>query len=412
MKTTTLIGGIFGALILGWSGMGCSGAESRDDSGSGNGGDSEEMSEAALTDAVGTSAYCSGRGSSVLRGAKLFFFEFPGVKGNGRTCATCHRPEDGFALSPATAERLYRSSKGRDPLFKSIDADDGKNDYTSLRTKGLVRVTLKLPPNVKLADDPAATTVTVLRAVPTVLNAALTAPYQQDGRQPNLESQALGALHDHALIQREPASRALEDVSNFQKVLFSSLGTFVLANAIERGQNPLPNVDPPLSAYEKQGKALFEAKCSSLCHSGPTQTGSNIGFGQAQNIFVSGPRPPKVPFGFEPSTLPVRPYIFTNPDGSMAVCPLTRKAEPCPSTDPGIALITGKIDDFNSFDIPQLRGIRYTAPYFHDNSAATMEDMMKHYTAAYEFLIGVGVPGIPHLPVEDYGPMIAYMNKL
>ncbi|WP_394850498.1 hypothetical protein LZC95_23950 [Pendulispora brunnea] len=413
MKTTTLVWSILGAAALAWGGVGCAGAESRDDSGSGDApGDTGEMSEEALTQAVGSAAFLpKGNAKSILRGAALFFFEFPGVKGNGRTCATCHRPEDGFGLSAASAEALYRRTKGRDPLFKSIDADDGKDDYTSLRTKGLIRVTLKLPPNVHLADDPAATSVTVLRGVPPVLNIGLTAPYQQDGRQPNLPSQALGALHDHSQIQREPGAGLLSDVAEFQKVLFSSPGMYLVARALEKGETP-PDPDPPLNALEQEGKTLFTNKCSSLCHSGPTGAGSNIGFGQAQNLFVSGPRPPEVPFGFKPSTLPVRPYIFTLPDGSIAPCPLTQKKEPCPSTDPGIALISGKIEDFNSFDIPQLHGLRFTAPYFHDNSAATMEEMLQHYTALMEFLNAVGAPGIPHLPPSDYPAMLAYLKKL
>jgi cytochrome c peroxidase len=51
------------------------------------------------------------------------------------------------------------------------------------------------------------------------------------------------------------------------------------------------------------------------------------------------------------------------------------------SPDPGRAPITGIIDaplleNVNAFKISQLRGIRHTAPYFHDNSAKTLEDVM------------------------------------
>jgi len=67
-------------------------------------------------------------------------------------------------------------------------------------SKALVRVVLPLPPNVKLADDPLATTVAVWRVVPTVVNAGLTAPYQADGRLGTLEDQALSAMHAHSEI--------------------------------------------------------------------------------------------------------------------------------------------------------------------------------------------------------------------
>ena len=55
------------------------------------------------------------------------------------------------------------------------------------------------------------------------------------------------------------------------------------------------------------------------------------------------------------------------------------------SSDPGRALLTGFVggpagqDDWNKFDVPGLRGISKTAPYFHNNSAATLEEVVDHY---------------------------------
>ena len=80
-----------------------------------------------------------------------FFRPFPG--GNGRSCATCHHPRDGFSLSPATVEarwqRLQRARRhnpgATDPLFRAIDADDGEDDFTLLRTRALVKVRVALP---------------------------------------------------------------------------------------------------------------------------------------------------------------------------------------------------------------------------------------------------------------------------
>jgi hypothetical protein len=36
-------------------------------------------------------------------------------------------------------------------------------------------------------------------------------------------------------------------------------------------------------------------------------------------------------------------------------------------------------DDWDKFDVPGLRGVSKTAPYFRNNSAATLEDMVDHY---------------------------------
>jgi cytochrome c peroxidase len=50
------------------------------------------------------------------------------------------------------------------------------------------------------------------------------------------------------------------------------------------------------------------------------------------------------------------------------------------STDPGRAAITGDPHDFEAFDMPPLRGIANTAPYFHDNAAETLVDLVNIYS--------------------------------
>src|SRR5262245_19989153 len=157
------------------------------------------------------------------------FFK-PHDGGNGRSCATCHRPEDNFGLTPATVEARYKLLQKRrlkdpdadDPLFRSIDADDFDRDFTTLRTKALVRVRLPLPPNVKLADDPGPTSVALFRAVPTVANARLTAPFQADGRLATLPEQALKAMRDHSEVTHDPSDRVLRRLAGFQESLYTS----------------------------------------------------------------------------------------------------------------------------------------------------------------------------------------------
>jgi hypothetical protein len=103
----------------------------------------------------------------LVQGAINFFRPFPG--GNGRSCATCHDPRDGFTLSPARVEaRWQRLQEARrddpdasDPLFRPLDADDGVDDFTLLRTRALVKVRVPLPSRVRLTDDPGATHVTL-----------------------------------------------------------------------------------------------------------------------------------------------------------------------------------------------------------------------------------------------------------
>jgi cytochrome c peroxidase len=50
------------------------------------------------------------------------------------------------------------------------------------------------------------------------------------------------------------------------------------------------------------------------------------------------------------------------------------------STDPGRAAVTGDPHDFEAFDMPSLRGIANSAPYFHDNAAETLRDLVNIYS--------------------------------
>ena len=102
---------------------------------------------------------------------------------------------------------------------------------------------------------------------------------------------------------------------------------------------------------------------------------------------------------------PVRHFIFTNPDGSET---------DVFSPDPGRALITGIANDFGTFDslnafkIPILRGVRGTAPYFHDNSARTLEEVMDHYEQFFLIVSG----GFLALTPQDKADIVAFMKLL
>jgi cytochrome c peroxidase len=63
---------------------------------------------------------------------------------------------------------------------------------------------------------------------------------------------------------------------------------------------------------------------------------------------------------------------------------------------------------FNAFKIPQLRGIRDTGPYFHDNSAKTLEDVMTHYTRFFAIVTAGGI----NLTPQDGADVVAFMKLL
>jgi cytochrome c peroxidase len=354
-------------------------------------------------------------GSRAAHGLRAFFDRnLEGLGGNGRACADCHMPSDRFQLSPANVEARFQALQlerqenpdADDPLFRPIDADDFRvngeqaSDYTNLRENALVRITFPLPSNIRVIDPvtnlPSAESfVDVWRSVPTINDVALTGPdttnpwfrdpnafggYQLDGRAATLQAQALGALVDHAQVQSTPPQQLLDDLAAFQLLQFTNPRIRALADAVRAGVSELPDPDLPLDDLEQQGKAVFERACAQ-CHGGAGESNPSLPVLRFHDIATQCPRPvdPQGRFAFAACS----PSLMRNARTYEITVGATKIRRT--SSDPGRALLTGFVggpapqDDWNKFDIPSLRGIRRTAPYFHNNSAATLENVVDHY---------------------------------
>ncbi|HTL44383.1 MAG TPA: hypothetical protein VL262_08570 [Vicinamibacterales bacterium] len=375
------------------------------------------------------------------RGFKAFIDgRLDGLNGNGRACSDCHMPTDEFQLSPASVEQRFRifmlrrahNPDADDPLFRPIDADDFRvngdqaSDFSTLRQHALVRVTLPLPSNVSVVDPATNRPSTqrfadVWRMVPSVENVALTGPdfqnpwfrepnrtggYQLDARMETLQDQALGALVNHAQVQGVPSSAMLDDLAAFERGLFTSPQVRMLADAVAAGAAELPDPDPPLSPLEEQGKAVFNRACAQ-CHGGAGLSTAQSPVLRYHDIATQCPRPVDtvVParFNFVPCDPGIsknaRTFEITLADGTK----IRRTTD-----DPGRALLTGFVggaataDDWNKFDVPGLRGISRTAPYFHNNSAATLEDVVNHYIEFFKRVRANAPPGtVPPVASTD-----------
>lgn len=53
------------------------------------------------------------------------------------------------------------------------------------------------------------------------------------------------------------------------------------------------------------------------------------------------------------------------------------------TTDPGRAMITGKWNDVGRLKGPILRGLASRAPYFHNGSAQTLDDVLEFYNRRF-----------------------------
>lgn len=342
-------------------------------------------------------------GAGQRDGKQLFEQETFG--GNGRTCLTCHSRETG-TVSPRDAQKRFVANR-QDPLFLHDGSDDGHgNGVRRILTDGTILVTVPLHPNVRLADDPTARSVVVRRGIPSTLNTpALDAVLMMDGRDPNLKTQAANAIRGHYQSNQTPSNLDLERIAQFQRSdsFFSSLALRNFA---------LSGTPPPLPAgnteSEKRGRLFFEdvpltgkAGSCAACHSGPMLNQTNaflplpvVPGSRFQTVAVSE---------FNAANNPVREFIFRNADGTRTTVR---------SPDPGRALITGDPrafpgDQMNAFKIPSLRGIRRTAPYFHDNSAKTLEDVVAHYVRFFKLI----TPNLIFTP-QDQADMVAFMKLL
>jgi hypothetical protein len=358
-------------------------------------------------------------GSAVAHGAEpqppmpegQRLFELETFGGNGRTCRTCHSRETG-TVSPAEAQARFLADAD-DPLFLFDGSDDGQGHGVSrLLRDATILVTIPLPANVRLADDPSARSVVLRRGIPTTLNTpALDPILMLDGREPRLESQATHAIAGHAQAVLVPSTEQLASIAEFERSerFFSSSELQEFADG-----GDAPGLPEGCTPAEKRGRRFFEdlpggadgkdGLCAA-CHSGPML--------DQTNEFLPVPVPVGTRFigvlvsQFNVAANPVREFIFNNGDGTETSVP---------SPDPGRALITGAAGDANDFKISSLRGISKTAPYFHDNSAKTLEEVAAHYARFFAIVTAPDSPGPAEpaivLTPEEQADMVAYLKLL
>jgi hypothetical protein len=341
-------------------------------------------------------------------------FERETFGGNGRTCLTCHSHATG-TVSPRDAQ-LRHAADPKDPLFVHDGSDDGRgNGVMRMLSDATILMEIPLPPNVSLADDPRARSVVLRRGIPTTLNTpALDPVLMYDGRERNLQTQALGAIRAHTQHTEEPSESDLRRIAEFQ--LTDAFFTSSQLMRFARG-GPAPGLPQGETDAERRGRRFFEDVPGSgdskpgicaTCHSGPMLNQTNQFFplplppgSRFQDVLVSA---------LNAAGNPVRDFLFRNPDGTTTVVR---------SPDPGRALITGDsrifpFDNVDAFKIPSLRGVRLTAPYFHDNSAKTLEDVAAHYAIFFAIVTDPLVDGDPAviLTAQDQADMVAFMKLL
>lgn len=245
-------------------------------------------------------------------------------------CASCHKQEkaftDGLARSPG------------------VDKTDGVRSAMMLANVAYLPVLTWANPNVKYLEKQLL--VPIFGEHPTELGMigkeqALFARLKADVRYPKMFRQAFPEVHGE--ISLSTISKA---IASFERSLLSFNSPY---DRYKYGGQP-----QAISAAAKRGEALFfgeELECSH-CHGG---------FNFTDNVQHS--RLPFSEVGFHNTGL-------YNRDGKGAY----------PADNNGIRAVTGDAADEGKFRTPTLRNIAVTAPYMHDGSIASLQNVIrKHY---------------------------------
>ncbi len=103
-----------------------------------------------------------------------------------------------------------------------------------------------------------------------------------------------------------------------------------------------------------------------------------------------------------PLDIGVSDAALRSPDMPLYTLRNKTTGETVETTDPGRALVTGKWNDIGRFKGPTLRGLAGRAPYFHNGSAASLEEAVAFYNKRF----GMG------LTQAETGDLAAFLRAL
>ena len=334
---------------------------------------------------------------------------------NGRDCATCHTPEDGWSIKPSTVVLMFLLTDGTHPIFvNNLDTDTPTADMSTATARWNATTMLRqgkftrrvAPPAVRdyeviAANDPfgVGTTTSLWffrRPLPTANFLSHTVMWDgantvgtvlRDGLIKQARGNVTGAQ------QGSPApDPIIFDIVDYERAITNAqLFSFGAGRLDAAGAHGGPEaastqvlVDGRFDLYDAwqnahspwrrqiwRGQEIFNnvnapsGRTCRGCHNA-ANNGQNVN-GVLFDIGVSRPQ-------------------FARPD--MAVYTFRRNSDGAivESTDPGRGIRNGNFADLNKFKTPNLRGLAARAPYFHNGIAARLDDVVQHYETALGFV--------------------------
>jgi cytochrome c peroxidase len=179
------------------------------------------------------------------------FFQDLGT--NGRTCFSCHQPQNGWSVSAAGVAARFAASSGTDPIFRLVDGatcpsanvstlQAKRQAYKLLIDKGLIRIGLPMPAAsilqfaaTSVSDpyhcttnpatgltSPTSGIVSIYRRPPPSANLGFLSTIMWDGREPSLTSQAVDATLTHAQADAAPTAAQQAEIVAFENGIFAA----------------------------------------------------------------------------------------------------------------------------------------------------------------------------------------------
>jgi len=232
-----------------------------------------------------------------------------------------------------------------------------------------------------------------LRNSPTLLNAMFSTGQFWDGRAATLEEQAKMPLTN----PDEMGNRSLEEVQarieaiseysrSFRQVFNGPVTIDSFARAVAAFERTLISGDAPVDRYlEGDMNALSDSARSGLVlFRGKARCGVCHAFNQNFSSFSTFPfftdgnyRNTGVSTNFSDfNALARRAMIASRDETGKSILELIKHER---AGELGRFVVSGNTLDIGAFRTPSLRNVALTAPYFHDGSAATLEEVVRFY---------------------------------
>jgi hypothetical protein len=355
---------------------------------------------------------------------------------NGRTCFTCHDPVNGWSIGPGALGNRFDATGGTDPVFRTNDGANSPNAdvstvnarrtaYSMLLAHGVIRVGRPIPPSAEFVlarvDDPygfaSAAELSLFRRPRPSMNLAFITQVMWDGRETfaghdiafDLAHQSNDATLGHAQATQPLTDSQQRSIVRFETALFtaqwrSNDAGRLNAHGALGGPAYLSDV-PFYPGITRPGHtfALFDAWRHEYGTDAQAEARRAVARGQTifntRQFLISGAAGMSDQMG-SCSTCHNTPDVGGHSTPllvNIGIADGSRRTPDMPlytlrniatnavvqTTDPGLALSTGKWADIGRFAVPNLRGVETRSPYFHNGQIDSIEELVDFYNTRF-----------------------------